>query len=225
MGARDLDLLDALLAAGHPGGRAGGPALPPCRARPARQAGRRGSGFLFTPDGFLLSNSHVVRAGRAARPDAAAFHSDDPHTDLAVLQVDGLSQGALTCARLGRSAQVRRGEIAVAIGNPLGFEHTVTAGIVSALAFAQRNQAKLACGGCQGAGHAGLRFPGCAARMPRFHQIPINSVPCCAESTTFHRHSAPIQSAPSESAAPGACPAQPQRPSPVPPPHTMPAPP
>jgi S1-C subfamily serine protease len=112
-----------------------------------------GSGFLFTADGYLLSNSHVVRAGRPARPAASArfqasfsdgrrfdarWVGDDPHTDLAVLQVDGLSQGALTPAPLGRSAQVRRGEIAVAIGNPLGFEHTVTAGIVSALGRSMR---------------------------------------------------------------------------------------
>jgi S1-C subfamily serine protease len=114
-----------------------------------------GSGFLFTPDGYLLSNSHVVRAGRPALPKpmpacevslddgrefAARFVGDDPDTDLAVLHIDGLSNGALTHAPLGRSAGLKRGEIAIAIGNPLGFEHTVTAGIVSALGRSMRAQ-------------------------------------------------------------------------------------
>ena len=113
-----------------------------------------GSGFLFTPDGYLLTNSHVVRAGKppaAARPDiqhrvsladgrefAARWVGDDPDTDLAVLSIDGLSKGALAHAALGRSAGLKRGQIAVAIGNPLGFEHTVTAGIVSALGRSMR---------------------------------------------------------------------------------------
>ena len=104
-----------------------------------------GSGFLFTPDGYLLTNSHVVRAGRPERPRflhrvsladgreaAARFVGDDPDTDLAVLQIDAAASGALPVLALGRSAELRRGEIAIAIGNPLGFEHTVTAGIVSA---------------------------------------------------------------------------------------------
>ncbi|MEP7299677.1 MAG: trypsin-like peptidase domain-containing protein [Burkholderiales bacterium] len=113
-----------------------------------------GSGFLFTPDGYLLTNSHVVRAGKppvAARPDvqhrvsladgrefAARWVGDDPDTDLAVLSIDGLSRGMLSHAALGRSADLKRGQIAIAIGNPLGFEHTVTAGIVSALGRSMR---------------------------------------------------------------------------------------
>ena len=109
-----------------------------------------GSGFLFTPDGYLLTNSHVVRAGKPAFPagvpkpayrvslaDAREYHArwvgDDPDTDLAVLHIDGLSQGALTHAPLGTSVGLKRGEIAIAIGSQLGFEHTVTSGIVSAL--------------------------------------------------------------------------------------------
>jgi S1-C subfamily serine protease len=113
-----------------------------------------GSGFLFTPDGYLLSNSHVVRAGQSAlskgqsfqvslddgREFSARFVGDDPDTDLAVLHIDGLSKGVLTHAPLGRSAGLKRGEIAIAIGNPLGFEHTVTAGIVSALGRSMRAQ-------------------------------------------------------------------------------------
>jgi S1-C subfamily serine protease len=113
-----------------------------------------GSGFLFTPDGYVLTNSHVVRAGKpaaASRPDVrhqisladgrefdARWVGDDPDTDLAVLSIDGLSRGSLTHASLGRSAGLKRGQIAIAIGNPLGFEHTVTAGIVSALGRSMR---------------------------------------------------------------------------------------
>ncbi|HJW12155.1 MAG TPA: trypsin-like peptidase domain-containing protein, partial [Albitalea sp.] len=107
-----------------------------------------GSGFLFTPDGYLLTNSHVARAGKGRREysvslaDAREFNArwvgDDPDTDLAVLHIDGLSQGALTHVALGSSVGLRRGEIAIAIGNPLGFEHTVTAGIVSALGRSMR---------------------------------------------------------------------------------------
>jgi S1-C subfamily serine protease len=154
MGARDFELLDAYSQSVTQVAERVGPSVAAVglRDRRGRPAGR-GSGFLFTPDGYLLTNSHVVRGGRRERPDASAvFHAsfsdgrhfparwvgDDPHTDLAVLQVDGVSQGPLTPAPLGRSAQVRRGEIAIAIGNPLGFEHTVTAGIVSALGRSMR---------------------------------------------------------------------------------------
>jgi len=112
-----------------------------------------GSGFVFSSSGFLLTNSHVMRAGRAGRltgqvryqvslADGARFDAqwvgDDPDTDLGILSIDGAGRGALSYAPLGRSAVVRRGEIAIAIGNPLGFEHTVTAGIVSALGRSMR---------------------------------------------------------------------------------------
>jgi len=153
MGARDLDLLDAYSRTVSQVAERVGPSVAAVQLhdRHGKPAGS-GSGFLFTRDGYLLSNSHVVRAGQRTRPEGATIHAsfsdgrrfparwvgDDPHTDLAVLQVDGLSQGALTPAPLGRSAAVRRGEIAIAIGNPLGFEHTVTAGIVSALGRSMR---------------------------------------------------------------------------------------
>jgi len=113
-----------------------------------------GSGFVITPDGYLLTNSHVARAGRppaAARPalrytvalgdgveSAAEWVGDDPDTDLALLHIGAAARLTLAPATLGRSAELRRGEIAVAIGNPLGFEHTVTAGIVSALGRSMR---------------------------------------------------------------------------------------
>ena len=115
-----------------------------------------GSGFLFTPDGYVLSNSHVVRAGRKRdshkAPDSgwtvsladgrsfdAHWVGDDPDTDLAVLHIDGQSQGSLTHVELGSAHALRRGEIAIAIGNPMGFEHTVTSGIVSALGRSMRS--------------------------------------------------------------------------------------
>ena len=139
LGRSDADLLDAYSRAVIRAVDAAGPAV--VKIDLARASG---SGVLFTPDGFLLTNSHVV--DRAARPlvtlpDGRTMRADlvgrDVHTDLAVLRVEGTS---LPFASLGDSRRVRVGQVAIAIGNPYGFQHTVTAGVVSALGRSLRSR-------------------------------------------------------------------------------------
>ncbi len=99
-----------------------------------------GSGVIFTPDGFILTNQHVVEGAAALRatlPDGRSLRADvigrDADTDLAVLRVGDGTNARLPWATFGDSRAVRPGQIAIAIGNPHGFAHSVTAGVVSAL--------------------------------------------------------------------------------------------
>jgi len=107
-------------------------------ARNRRAEQGSGSGFLFTPDGYLLTNSHVVDGSEeiAVRlNDDTRFHADlvgnDPDSDLAVLRIG--SPGALPYVQFGDSSRLKVGQVAIAIGNPLGYSKSVTTGVVSAL--------------------------------------------------------------------------------------------
>ena len=109
-----------------------------------REAGGSGSGFLITPDGYLLTNFHVVHDAaqvQVAFEDGtvlpATVVGSDAHTDLALVRAG--ASGTLPHLQLGASAQVRAGQVAIAIGNPLGLGHTVTTGVVSAVGRSLRS--------------------------------------------------------------------------------------
>jgi S1-C subfamily serine protease len=146
--SQDEELLDAYSSAVVSVVEAVSPSVVHVQVRGARRgmmAQGSGSGTILSPDGIVLTNNHVVEGAAAielaltdSRRFAARVLGRDPDTDIAVLRAD--TSDRLPAARLGNSKKLKAGQIAIAIGNPLGFESTVTAGIISAVGRSLRAQ-------------------------------------------------------------------------------------
>jgi S1-C subfamily serine protease len=147
--ATDSDLLDAYSAAVASIVERVGPAVVRVDtsgpAHSSRRQGGLGSGVILSPDGLILTNSHVVSgsaviglADTEGRTTDAQLIGEDPDTDLALIRANAARN--LPAAELGDSKRLRRGQLVAAIGNPLGFEWTVTAGVISALGRSLRSR-------------------------------------------------------------------------------------
>src|SRR5215475_6056132 len=146
--SQDEELLDAYSSAVVSVVEAVSPSVVHVQVRGARRgmvAQGSGSGTILSPDGIVLTNNHVVEGAATielaltdSRRFAARVLGRDPDTDIAVLRAD--TSDRLPAARLGNSKKLKAGQIAIAIGNPLGFESTVTAGIISAVGRSLRAQ-------------------------------------------------------------------------------------